>query len=122
MAINAQKYLPLGFGLLFAISAILSLFVMFKAGCAGGPKGGSRGDPAHSLQTQGIGLLPLLLSAASGGSSIGMLSKSIQRLAHGLDIAIFTLFFPWLTGIQFNIWGAQSCFMPSNTAVNTDAA
>ncbi|TBW10387.1 hypothetical protein E0E52_03845 [Azotobacter chroococcum] len=72
MTTNTPKYLPLSLGLLFAMSAALSLFVMlFKAGCAGDPKGGSLGDPVRALELEGIDLIPLILSAASGGSAIG---------------------------------------------------
>jgi hypothetical protein len=110
MAFCAQKYLPVGFGLLSTIGAALLLFIMFKAGCAGDPKGGSFGDPVRALQLESFGLLPLLLSAASGGAAIGLMSKSVHRVAQGLAFATFTLFCLWVAGMQFEIWGIQSRF------------
>lgn len=110
MTFGTQKYLPLGFGALSIISAALLLFIMFKAGCAGDSKGGSLGDPVRALQLESFGLLPLFLSAASGGAAIGLMSKSIHRVAHGLGFALFMLFCLWLASMQFEIEGVQSCF------------
>ncbi|MDP1928781.1 MAG: hypothetical protein Q8K62_09765 [Thiobacillus sp.] len=110
MAVNTTKYLPFGFGLLFVICAAFSLFVMFKAGCAGDLKGGSLGDPVRALQLEGFSLFPLLFSAASNGSAIGLMSKSIHRVAQGLAFAIFVLFCLWMAGMQAETWGVQSCF------------
>lgn len=112
MAANAPKYLPLGLGFLFAMSAAFALFIMFKAGCAGDPKGGSLGDPVRALQLEGVGLLPLLLSAASGGAAIGLASQSIHRVAHGVAFALLALICLWFAGMQFEVWGVQSCFKP----------
>ncbi len=83
---------------------------MFKAGCAGDLKGGSLGDPIRALQLEDFGLFPFLLSAVSGGTAIGLLSRSIHRVAQGLTVAIFTLFCLWLAGMQFEMWDVQSCF------------
>lgn len=110
MVINSPKNLPLGFGLLFVIGAILSLFIMFKAGCAGDLKGGSLGDPVRVLQLEGYSLFPLLLSAVTGGAAISMMSKSVHRVAQGVAFATFTLPCLWLAGMQLEIWGVQSCF------------
>jgi hypothetical protein len=112
MAINTPKYLPLGLGLLFVIGAALSLFFMFKAGCAGDPKGGSLGDPIRALQLESFSLFPLLISAVTGGAAISLISRSIHRVAQGVAFATFTLFCLWLAGMQFEIWGVQSCFQP----------
>jgi len=109
MAINTPKYLPLGLGLLFVIGASLSLFIMFKAGCAGDPKGGSLGDPIRALQLEGYSFFPLLLSAVTGGAAIGMMSKSIHRVAQGVAFAMLALFCLWIAGMQLEIWGVQSC-------------
>ena len=102
MAINTPKYLPLCLGLLFVIGASLSLFIMFKAGCAG--------DPTRALQLEGYSFFPLLLSAVTGGAAIGIMSKSIHRVAQGVAFATFTLFCLWFAGMQLEIWGVQSCF------------
>lgn len=110
MAANAPKYLLLGLGLLFAMCAATALFVMFKAGCAGDPKGGSLGNPVGALELEGIGLLPLLLSAASGGAAIGLASWSIHRIAQGVAFALLIFIGLWLAGMQFEVWGVQSCF------------
>ena len=110
MATNTPKYLPLGLGLLFAMSAALSLFVMLKAGCAGDPKGGSLGDPIRALQLESVALLPLLLSAVSGGAAVGLISQSINRVAHGVAFALLALICLWLAGMEIEIWGVQSCF------------
>lgn len=88
MTANAPKYLPLGLWLLFAMCAALALFVMFKAGCAGDPKGGSLGNPVRALELEGVGLFPLLLSAASGGAGIGLASRSVHRIAQGVAFAL----------------------------------
>ena len=112
MAANAPKYLPLGLGLLFAVSVALALFVMFQAGCAGDPKGGSLGDPIRALELESVGLLPLLVSAASGGAALGLASQSIHRIAHGAGFTLFTLICLWFAGMQFETWGVQSCFQP----------
>jgi len=112
MAANAPKYLPLGLWLLFAMSAALALFVMFKAGCAGDPKGGSLGDPVRALELEGVGLFPLLASAASGGVALGLASRSIHRVAHGAGFTLLALICLWFAGMQFEILGVQSCFQP----------
>jgi hypothetical protein len=88
MAIKAQKYFPLCFGLPFAVISALPLNTMLKAGCA----------------------------------AIGLLSGSNHRLAIGLSFVLFTPLCLWLIGIQFKMLSVQSCFLLSNTAVNTDAA
>jgi formate hydrogenlyase subunit 3/multisubunit Na+/H+ antiporter MnhD subunit len=108
----ARKYLSLAFGLLFAVGAALTFFVMFKAGCAGDTKGGALGNPVRSLQLENLGMLFLLLSAAAGGAAIGFASKSKHRDAQGIAFAMFTLIGLWLLGIQFETWGVQSCFQP----------
>jgi hypothetical protein len=113
MATYDSKYLlPLGLGLLFAVSAALSLFVMFKAGCTGDPKGGSLGDPVRALELEGVGLLLLLVSAASGGAVISLASQSIHRIAQGVAFALLALIGLWFAGMQFEFWGVQSCFKP----------
>ncbi|MEQ1663072.1 MAG: hypothetical protein ABL877_10310 [Thiobacillus sp.] len=110
MANNTPRYLSLCFGLLFVIGASLYLFIMFKAGCAGDAKGGSLGDPTRALQLEGYSFYPLLLSAGTGGAAIGMISKSIHRVAQGVAFATFALSCLWIAGMQLEIWGVQSCF------------
>jgi hypothetical protein len=112
MTANAPKYLPLGLWLLFAMCAALALFVMFKAGCAGDPKVGSLGNPVRALELEGVGLLPLLLSAASGGAAIGLASRSVHRIAQGVAFALLVFIGLWFAGMQFEVWGVQSCFKP----------
>lgn len=112
MAASAPKYLPLGLGLLFAVSAAVALFVMFKAGCAGDPKGGSLGDPVRALELESVALFPLLVSAASGGAALSLASQSNHRIAHGAGFALLVLVCLWFAGTQFEIWGVQSCFQP----------
>lgn len=112
MAAKVQKILSIGLGLLFALSAAVAFFVMFKAGCAGDPKGGSLGDPVRALELEGVGLFPLLVSAVSGGAALGLASQSIHRVAHGAGFALLALICLWFAGMQFEIWGVQSCFQP----------
>ncbi|MBN8284739.1 hypothetical protein [Zoogloea sp.] len=112
MAANAPKYMPLGLALLFAMCAALELFLMFKAGCAGDPKGGSLGNPARALDLESVGLLTLLLSAASGGAAIGLALRSIHRIAQGVAFALLVFIGLWFAGAQFEVWGVQSCFKP----------
>lgn len=112
MAANTRKYLAFGLGLIFAVSAALALFVMFKAGCAGDPKGGSLGDHVRALELEGFGLFPLLVSAVFGGAALGLASQSIHRVAHGVSFALLALVCLWFTGMEFEIWGVQSCFRP----------
>ena len=109
MALSTSKCFPLSFGLLSVIAAAWLFFIMFKAGCAGDIKGGSLGDPVLALQLESYGLLPLFISAASGGAAIGLMSKSIHRVAQGVVFATFMLFCLWLAGMQFEIGGVQSC-------------
>ncbi|NOS81906.1 MAG: hypothetical protein E8D46_17045 [Nitrospira sp.] len=110
MTFGSQKYFPLGLGLLSIMGAAFLFFIMFKAGCAGDSKGGSLGNPVRALQLESYGLLPLLLSAASGGAAIGFMSKSVHRVAHGLGVALLMLFCLWLAAMQFEMRGIQSCF------------
>jgi len=112
MLANAPKYLSRSLGLLFAVSAAAALFVMFKAGCAGDVKGGSLGNPVRALELEGVGLVPLLISAVSGGAAVGLMSRSSYRVVYGVGFALAALICLWLAGIQFEIWGVQSCFFP----------
>jgi hypothetical protein len=95
MAIKTPRDLPLALWLLFATGAVFTLFISFKAGCAGDPKGGSLGDPMRALQLESYSLLPLLLGAVSGGVAVGLKSKSINRVAQGGAFATFILFSRW---------------------------
>ena len=113
MTINAQKkYLRLGLGLLFVMSAILSFFVMFKSGCAGDIKGGALGNLVRAQELEGLGNIISVLSAAFGGAAYGLVSRSRNRIAHSVAFALFSLVCFWLAGMQFNTWGVQSCFQP----------
>ncbi len=64
----------------------------FKAGCTEDTKGGSLGDPVRALHFENLGLIIALLSSVSGGSAIGLRSKSINRIAHGMAFALLVLF------------------------------
>ncbi len=110
MTIKTPRYLPLILWLLFATGVAFTLFISFKAGCAGDSKGGSLGDPVNALRLESYSLLPLLLSAVSGGVVVSLRSKSSNRVAQGGAFATFILFCLWLAGMQFEIWGVQSCF------------
>ncbi len=57
MTIRTIKYLSLSFGLLSTTCAVLSFFVMFKAGCTGDTKSGALGDPIRALQLEELSLL-----------------------------------------------------------------
>lgn len=109
---NPPKYVPFSLGLLFAVSAALSLFVMFKAGCAGDPKGGSLGNPVRALELEGVALLPLLLSTVFGGAAISLASRSVHRVTQGVAFALVALIGLWFAGMQFEVLGVQSCFKP----------
>lgn len=76
MTANAQKFLSIGLGLLFALSAAVAFFVMFKAGCAGDPKGGSLGDPVRALELEGVGLFPLGASKNLDSPALGKITSS----------------------------------------------
>jgi len=112
MAASAPKFLTIGLGLLFALSAAVALFILFKVGCAGDLKGGSLGDPIRALELEGVGLFPLLVSAASCGATFGLVSQSIHRVAHGVGFALLALICLWFAGMELEIWGIQSCFQP----------
>ena len=83
---------------------------MFNAGCAGDLKGGSLGDPIRALELETMSLIVLLLSVVSCGAGFIYGSKSVHRVAHGLAFAMFMLFGLWLSGIQIELWGVQSCY------------
>ena len=87
----------------------MSLLATFKAGCIGDIKGGALGNPARALELENISLLFLLLSASAGGTAIGLISRSIHRLAKGVACGLLILSGVWLAGMQCEIWAVQSC-------------
>lgn len=96
--------------ILFTVGTVLSLLIMFQAGCAGDAKTGSLGDPVRALQTENIAFFSLLLSVSIGGFAFGLCSSSPHRLSHGLSFAFFGMIFLWIIGIQISFLGVQSCF------------
>ncbi|KAF0843141.1 hypothetical protein FNL37_0559 [Methylovorus glucosotrophus] len=110
MTANTSIYLARGLGLLFAVSAAATLFIMFKAGCAGDTKGGSLGNPARAVELEELALFPLLISAAASGTAICFGSQSIYRIAHGAGFAILVLIFLWFVGMYIEAWSFKSCF------------
>ena len=110
MLIKAKKYLLACLWLIFAAGAAFTFYILFRAGCAGDTKGGSLGDPVRALQLESYSLLPFIFSAVSGGAAVGLMSKSIHRVAQGGAFATLILFCLWLAGMQFETWGVQSCF------------
>ncbi len=110
MTSRVQQYLPLGLWLLFAVGATLTLFILYKAGCAGDPKGGTLGSPVRALELESYSLMPMLLSVASGAIAVGLQSKSAHRAAQGGAFALLVIVCLWLAGMQIEIWGVQSCF------------
>jgi hypothetical protein len=112
MTFKASKYLSLALWLLFAAGMALTLYISFKAGCAGDSKGGALGNPVRALQLEGYSMLALLFGAVSGGAAVGLWSRSVHRVAQGGAFATFILVCFWLAGMQFEIWGVQSCFLP----------
>lgn len=106
MPTNALKCLALSLCLL---STAASLLATFKAGCIGDIKGGALGNPARALELENISLLFLLLSASAGGTAIGLISRSIHRIAKGVAYGLLILGGVWLASIQCEIWAVQSC-------------
>jgi hypothetical protein len=107
---NLQKYWSAGLGLLFIFGAALSFFVTYKAGCVGDLKSGSHGDPIRSLELENLGFLLMFFSAILGAMAIYLSLKSNHRVAYGIAFALFSLFCLWFVGMQFEVWGIQSCF------------
>jgi hypothetical protein len=108
----ASKYVHIGLGTLFAVGGAVTFFLMFQAGCAGDLKSGSFGDPYRALELERVAFLPLLVSASLGGAAIGLRSHSIHRAAYGGAFALFAVACLWFAGVQFQHWGAQTCFQP----------
>ena len=96
--------------ILFAVGTVLSLLIMFQAGCAGDPKTGSLGDPVRALQMENIAFFSLLFSVSIGGVAFGLGSYSPHRVSHGLSFAFLGMMVLWVIGIQISILGIQSCF------------
>ncbi|MFZ3192382.1 MAG: hypothetical protein WA154_04125 [Moraxellaceae bacterium] len=94
----------------FTIGTVLSLLIMFQAGCAGDAKTGSLGDPVRALQMENIAFFSLLFSVSIGGLAFGLGSSSPHRVSHGLSFAFFGMIFLWIIGIQISFLGTQSCF------------
>jgi hypothetical protein len=115
------KFLPIGFGLLFAISAISTLYVSGLAGCAGDTKGGSYGDPVRAIQLEGYSMIALLVSATAGGAAVGFWSKSINRVAHGGAASVVIIICLWFAGLQSEINGVISCFGNENSTRFSDS-
>lgn len=115
------KFLPIGFGLLFALSAISTLYVLNYAGCVGDTKGGSYGDPVRALQLEGCAMIFLLISAVAGGAAVGFWSKSIHRVAQGGATSVVILVCLWLAGMQFEISGVISCVGNENSTRFSDS-
>ena len=100
-------------GVLALIGVSLSLFIMFQAGCAGDPKGGSLGSPIRALELEGLATLPFMVGLLCGACAIGfapMLSLSLRVTYSFLFLFVCGICF-WLLGIQFEIWGVQLCFV-----------
>ncbi|GJI93259.1 hypothetical protein [Duganella hordei] len=110
MKARSSSFLPQVLWLLFAIAGALSLIMMFKAGCAGDPKGGSYGDPASVLELEGSAFVLHILSAAFGGVGVACISKSTNRGAVSVAFALLVLMLLWFAGIQIEVWGVHSCF------------
>lgn len=96
--------------IVFTIGTVLSLLIMFQAGCAGDAKTGSLGDPVRALQMENIAFFSLLFSVSIGGLAFGLGSSSPHRVSHGLSFAFFGMIFLWIIGIQISFLGTQSCF------------
>jgi hypothetical protein len=99
-------------GVLALIGVSLSLFVMFQAGCAGDSKGGSLGNPIRALELEGLATLPFIVGLFCGACAIAfapILSPSL-RVTYSLLFLLVCGICLWLLGIQFEIWGVQSCF------------
>jgi len=85
---------------------------MYQAGCAGDLKGGSLGDPNLALRIEGKGVVLGWLSVLLLSIIIG----TLPRLQPGLRIAgvavavVIGFITITITGIQFEVWGVQSCF------------
>lgn len=96
--------------IVFTIGTVLSLLIMFQAGCAGDAKTGSLGNPVRALQMENIAFFSLLFSVSIGGLAFGLGSSSPHRVSHGLSFAFFGMIFLWIIGIQISFLGTQSCF------------
>ena len=85
---------------------------MYQAGCTGDLKGGSLGDPLRALEIEGKGValswLSVLLLAAVAGSLPKL--DITQRVVAALAALIVGVIALTIAGIQFEVWGVQSCF------------
>ena len=100
-------------GTLALVGVSLSFFVMFQAGCAGDSKGGSLGNPIRALELEGLATLPFLVGLICGACAVALLpmpSLSVRGASSLVFLFVCGISF-WLLGIQFEIWGVQSCFV-----------
>src|SRR6266542_4859663 len=101
---------------LFGVTSLaffaVSLWLLFKAGCAGDTKGGSHGDPLVALHLENAAL-PFFLLAIIG---IIILIASVTPLLVRYRVASIVLFVLvgapalWLTGLRVESWGLRNCY------------
>ncbi|WP_028102413.1 hypothetical protein [Pseudoduganella violaceinigra] len=103
--------LPLGFLLLFAIAAAVSLLISFKAGCAGDTKGGSYGDPVRAIALEDFAFFSMILSSIFGGAAVACMSRPSYRGGAAVGFALLVLMVLWLAGLQVEDWAVHSCFV-----------
>jgi hypothetical protein len=112
MAFASVRHLRIALWLGSFVCVAVSFLFMFKAGCAGDLKGGSLGDLEQAMDHEGggvfIGWLGLLLASAATASTPKF--DLVQRVGCAIAVGVVGLVALTVVGIQFEVWGVQSCF------------
>lgn len=115
MAPVFSRYLRIVLWLSAAACVALSLLFMFNAGCAGDVKGGTLRDIEKAMDREGSGVLIgwLGLAIASTATACTQSFSPGQRIGLATAIGVMGLVALTILGIQFEVWGVQSCFSHS---------
>jgi hypothetical protein len=112
MLLTVRKQLPLGLALLSLAALAGAFMLLYQAGCAGDTKGAALGNPVHALHLEGLAMLPFAVGMVSGTGAIALAggTSSGRRAALATGFLLIGGVFLWVLGVQFEIWGVQSCF------------
>ncbi|MBW8847845.1 MAG: hypothetical protein JF607_23020 [Burkholderiales bacterium] len=86
---------------------------MFRAGCAGDLKGGTLGNPVKALALEGVGA-PLGWLGLAFAIMAALCRPNVaigRRGAIAVTVLVLGGAGVVLLGVQFEIWGTQSCFV-----------
>ena len=109
--IMRRLLLPVLLGVTSLTLFAISLWLLFKAGCAGDTKGGSYGDPLVALSLEEAAFPLFLMAVVVTISAIASLTSLSMR--YRVAIVAFVLVGApvlWLTGLRVESWGLRTCF------------